>query len=32
MVFAGGQTITIAAPLEEIPVFVKDGAPLPFAD
>jgi alpha-D-xyloside xylohydrolase len=30
--FAGGQTITIAAPLEEIPVFVKDGAPLPFAD
>jgi alpha-D-xyloside xylohydrolase len=28
--FAGGQRITVAAPLERIPLFLRDGAELPI--
>jgi alpha-D-xyloside xylohydrolase len=29
--FDGGQEITVAAPLDRIPVFLRDGADLPIA-
>ena len=30
--FAGGQTVTVAAPLSQVPLFVREGAILPFGE
>ena len=31
-VYEGGQTITAAAPIDTIPLYLKDGAKLPIAE
>ena len=31
-VYPGGATVTVAAPLERIPLFLRDGADLPIRD